>query len=364
MAHAGVAGRARAGRAADVPRRDHPGGVLGRVPRRMRCSCWMPSIPREVVRVLEHDRISVATLVPAMLQACLVTRRSSGATNGCARSTTALRRSRRTRCGRRSTRLVAAFVQSYGMTEAAQALTFLSPADHELALRPRPELLLSAGRPAPGPGCRSSTRPARGAGREPGEILARGPQLMSGYWQRREETAQTLARRWLHTGDVGRSTTTDTCSSRTASRTWSSPAARTCTRGIVEDVLFAHPASPRQRSSACPTTVGARRSRPSSRCGLERPVHERGDPSRSAARAWADSSARAPSTSSTSCRARRPARCSSACSASPTGPVERAASAALDRAAAPRAHAPPPASRRHRRAASSDSASTSSNDAS
>ena len=36
------------------------------------------------------------------------------------------------------------------------------------------------------------------------EIVARGPQLMSGYWQRPDETAQTLRDGWLHTGDVGR----------------------------------------------------------------------------------------------------------------------------------------------------------------
>jgi fatty-acyl-CoA synthase len=90
------------------------------------------------------------------------------------------------------------------MTEAAQSLTFLTPADHERALAEDSKLLLAAGRPAPETEVRivdAADAPVPDG--SVGEVVARGPQLMRGYWNLPEATAETLRGGWLHTGDAG-----------------------------------------------------------------------------------------------------------------------------------------------------------------
>jgi acyl-CoA synthetase (AMP-forming)/AMP-acid ligase II len=89
-------------------------------------------------------------------------------------------------------------------TEAAQSLTFLTPADHQRALAEDTELLVAAGRP----GAETEVRIVDPAGAPVpdgniGEVVARGPQLMRGYWNLPEATAETLRDGWLHTGDAG-----------------------------------------------------------------------------------------------------------------------------------------------------------------
>jgi acyl-CoA synthetase (AMP-forming)/AMP-acid ligase II len=81
----------------------------------------------------------------------------------------------------------------------------LTAADHEAARAGRTELLGSVGRPLPGTEVKvvdPASGEEVGAG-EVGEFVVRGPQVMQGYWNAPEQTAQTLRDGWLHTGDAG-----------------------------------------------------------------------------------------------------------------------------------------------------------------
>ncbi len=99
-----------------------------------------------------------------------------------------------------------ALLQTYAMTEATGGwISFLTDADHELALREEPELLKSVGRIALHYDC--SIRDELGQPvptGQAGEVWLRGNTLMKGYRKLPEATAETLRDGWLRTNDIGR----------------------------------------------------------------------------------------------------------------------------------------------------------------
>jgi long-chain acyl-CoA synthetase len=95
------------------------------------------------------------------------------------------------------------FCQNYGMTETAGTIVYLPPADHDPSGNRR---MRGAGIPFPGTTIRivdPETRQPKGAG-ETGEVEIHTMQVMTGYWNKPEETARVLGHDgWLRTGDAG-----------------------------------------------------------------------------------------------------------------------------------------------------------------
>ncbi len=75
-------------------------------------------------------------------------------------------------------------LEGFGMTEAAPMITFTRPGRWKIG---------SAGEPVPGLQVKELN----------GEIVAKGRNIMQGYYNRPEETSEVLTDGWLHTGDLG-----------------------------------------------------------------------------------------------------------------------------------------------------------------
>lgn len=96
-------------------------------------------------------------------------------------------------------------VQSFAQMESPMFLTALDADVHVRAMDDHDlPLIRSAGKLIEGREIRIVDADGHDAATgDAGEVWAKSPQLMSGYWNRPEESDKTLAGGWLHTGDVG-----------------------------------------------------------------------------------------------------------------------------------------------------------------
>lgn len=133
-------------------------------------------------------------------------------------------------------RLGCPIVEGFGQTEAGPVLTYMSPDGPRVPGTVGPaldatEIALvdtASGARLTDPGA-------------PGEIVARGPQIMRGYWNKPEETAEALKDGWLHTGDIGTLDADGVLSIRDRKKDMVIVSGFNVYPHEIEEVLFTHP---------------------------------------------------------------------------------------------------------------------------
>jgi acyl-CoA synthetase (AMP-forming)/AMP-acid ligase II len=102
------------------------------------------------------------------------------------------------------------FINAFGQTETASTITALGPEDHHITGTPEEKekklkKLASIGKPMADVEMKVVDDDGKTLGpNEVGEILAKGPRVMTGYWKDEEKTKKTIDKDgWVHTGDIG-----------------------------------------------------------------------------------------------------------------------------------------------------------------
>jgi len=163
--------------------------------------------PEQLLDSIARERVSATLLVPTMLYVLLDSMPGNGLDLSSLRTVVyGASPIGQQRLLQAIDRFGPIFAQLYGQTEAPNQLTVLRKSDHADAVGSGDlDPLSSCGRPVAITDLRiadddlAEVRPG-----EPGEIAARGPHVMLRYWNRPDETAETLQNGWLRTGDIAR----------------------------------------------------------------------------------------------------------------------------------------------------------------
>ncbi|AOV07152.1 long-chain-fatty-acid--CoA ligase [Sporosarcina ureilytica] len=162
--------------------------------------------PKGFLEIVEQERVSMTMLVPTMINMILHsadfekydTSSLQFILYGASPMATELLKKTMNLLPRIS------LIQAYGMTEAAPILTLLLPEDHNVSNEQNEKRLTSCGKPVQlvdmkvvGPD--GNELPTN----EIGEFVARGPNIMNGYWRLEDETSKVLQDGWYSTGDMG-----------------------------------------------------------------------------------------------------------------------------------------------------------------
>ena len=161
--------------------------------------------PEGVIRAVEKYQVSFALLVPTMISMMIaepaLDNANMGSLQGIVYGASPITEATlRTAMGKLPG---VSFFQAYGQTEMAPIVSILRPEYHILEGEAA-KYLRSAGRASYGIDVRiiddENNEVVRG---KVGQIAARGPNSMQGYWNKPEQTAAALVDGWVHTGDAG-----------------------------------------------------------------------------------------------------------------------------------------------------------------
>ncbi len=104
----------------------------------------------------------------------------------------------------------ASFINAFGQTESASTITQLRSEDTQLSAEDvlddaKLKRLTSIGKPLSDIEIKVIDEEGKTLGvNQPGELLARGPRIMSGYWDKEDQDNSPIdGEGWLHTGDIG-----------------------------------------------------------------------------------------------------------------------------------------------------------------
>lgn len=156
--------------------------------------------PAAILKALKDNAVTQVLLVPAVIQMVLRSPECATTDFSCLKRilygaspipVPVLRKAMDTfRCD---------FEQGYGLTESVGPVAMLRPEDHV-----DDQKMQSCGKAVPG----IEIRVVNGDGEDcatgdVGEIILAGAQVMNGYWNRPDDTADAIRDGWLHTGDAG-----------------------------------------------------------------------------------------------------------------------------------------------------------------
>jgi long-chain acyl-CoA synthetase len=170
------------------------------------CHVFIPMFnPVHVLQAIQNEKVTVTVLVPTMVNAVLNhpdvdsydLSSLQGLVYGASPMPVELLKKGLQKWGQ-------IFVQGYGMTETSPLLTVLPSWDHiPDGTSEQVRRLSSCGKEVLGVEVRvvnaedEDVKPG-----EIGEIIARGPNVMKGYWRMPEATAAAINDGWMHTGDL------------------------------------------------------------------------------------------------------------------------------------------------------------------